>query len=739
MEEYKPIIDQLKQENFKNFDDLSTFCTRMKSEAGRALLDNLPSSKEKTNFLRYVDVIASSLLLYQNHFYTTSNSTSDTILSFFNTAKIYLAQEGLIDINTINQKLDGQDWYLDRIKALYPASKVSDEGMCFGLATMTMQAFLNGAMNKCNYRLQNINNHPISNFENDFAELRAEKKRLIAENAFDKAQVIDDFIVDTQAFFDGIVIAFSPNNNSELFPDNLQLGQDIEASLALTLSYEAERNHDSRPEKVDVLVGSYSLEELTTYLDTLQKGISADISLMLGSNGHAINLNLAIDPISKQKVWYLMDPNNMPAKMFHSMKTSNMAETLFENFGGKNGIVMDTKIYTSSKNAKRVTADLKELNQVPEFLHMHDGSRADVIYGEISPFNLAVRLDNRKYLCNILGKLSEEEIKNKLNNPMDTTTGLAIEVAYLSGNRELTAFFLEQGASYTDNLVMYVINYKDTETFQAMLSQGLKPTLAHLENAYWFNASGIAEMIIATGIKPNEEQSDHELLKDACHFKNAEILALLLENKPQLTLEHVAEALKLEAIPTTKLLELLESIKKIGTARSLYPQSQEIDAICLVKEFFKDKLKALQAKRLEQVANQITNQFSSSKSAFEILGSDKIIAFKNTDELGEFLKKIPEELKGTQVIQSILSNSKTASLNALITSFPANEKHDSTKNMLSKLGGSLPNNDTDKQKSMNHHQEKTNSDLINLTSPSTTEGNKNTDDDDINEPINYSP
>ncbi len=212
------------------------------------------------------------------------------------------------------EPLDGQKWLVERINAVGQGMNVSgedksgyktgDQGHCFGISQMTIQAFLASDLQTFNNRLHVIKNMSVEQFKNDFAELRAQQRELREQGDLEKANQIRDLIVDISAFFDGIILYQKTINYKDLFENEKTVrSQDADKTMQITRPVISDSGHNL-PVLLNCHSGAYDKTELKQYLDTLENHIGHhSFGLGLSSANHRITL--CYDSSEKNGYWLI--------------------------------------------------------------------------------------------------------------------------------------------------------------------------------------------------------------------------------------------------------------------------------------------------------------------------------------------------------------------------------------------------------------------------------------------------
>ena len=183
----------------------------------------------------------------------------------------------------------GQGWYINPMKAA--GYSLKDGGHCFGMTHMAMQAFLvDEDMKAFNERLIATERTPEEDFKNNFTQLRSKQNILRQEGKIEEASEINQFIVDMQAFFDGIALYQSTKRYQHLFETPVK-GQDAAKTMQITRPVSLD-SEESRPVLMSCDSGAYNQSELGEYLALMENKLGKNsFALTISSALHAMSLN----------------------------------------------------------------------------------------------------------------------------------------------------------------------------------------------------------------------------------------------------------------------------------------------------------------------------------------------------------------------------------------------------------------------------------------------------------------
>ena len=262
-----------------------------------------------------------------------------------------------------------QTWYMQRMRAL--GYNITMLGECYGLSNMAIQAFFANDMDTFNKRLHTIYDTPLEDFENDFANLRAQKQAFLEKEQYVEANEIDEKIIDLYAFFDGVALHQQPKiyfHDEENQP--LSQKQDARKTMPITMPVTLEGNENT-PCIITSFVGTYRRDNLVDYFTMLQRELGEhSFALNLLALNHAITLTWN----SRTKCWLLLDPNHLPGEEY--IRLEHLADTLCEDFGftphGPGYLMVGTQITTTTQHTEVMQRQFKHLKATPDWVKLQN-------------------------------------------------------------------------------------------------------------------------------------------------------------------------------------------------------------------------------------------------------------------------------------------------------------------------------------------------------------------------------
>jgi hypothetical protein len=253
------------------------------------------------------------------------------------------------------RKPSRKDWLINLMQAL--GYEANEQGVCFGIASMGLQAMLASDVASFDARIQALRNawSELSPLFNTTAATEKAKEALLNQLVkrlfnFNNKQHMDKYHspsgregwvesdhhkakqqikADILAFFDGIQLYQSPSLYLHLAA---KASQDVLSNSPLVMSKALEEK--GKLFRIPLSVGTYTQANLESYLDSLESQIVKDatrpFAFMICSPDHAIMLGY--DPENKDNPWCLIDANQLPPRYFSSSKEKDMAAMLYQAF-----------------------------------------------------------------------------------------------------------------------------------------------------------------------------------------------------------------------------------------------------------------------------------------------------------------------------------------------------------------------------------------------------------------------
>ncbi|MDF1654677.1 MAG: ankyrin repeat domain-containing protein [Coxiellaceae bacterium] len=217
------------------------------------------------------------------------------------------------------------------------------EGICFGLATMAIKAFLSGQMTRYIDRVHALSSmNPteipefISQLQALILRLQAREKVLAVASASEELAIVQQrleglrvFHTDILAFLDGVILTQAPIEHREMFTDKdatvpslHQADYPVRDMLAPT-----EIDAIDRECMVGKTTDAFHQQDLVKQLEILARslgegvGVDNKFSIGLADEGHEMALHFD----AFRQMWIFQDPNYLPGTVFENTETGREA------------------------------------------------------------------------------------------------------------------------------------------------------------------------------------------------------------------------------------------------------------------------------------------------------------------------------------------------------------------------------------------------------------------------------
>lgn len=242
----------------------------------------------------------------------------------------------------------GQDVFLNCMNHF--GYSINQNGMCYGLSCMGMQAIILNDLDVFNQRLRKVQ----------------EINQLIEEG-----KALEALPVDVAAFFDGISLYYNPQKHADLFGDQTVKLQDwrLVAPMLSPDKLEAKGGLD----QFGNFSGIYSLLDLKKMLSAFTAAFAQDssepIALQISSGKH----NIALGFYPEKNEWCLVDANKLPPAIFSGKDLSKLTIQLVESLNFSDPIDFNAKIAMS---VDLVSSKQNVVKRRTRFLALIDGDNA---------------------------------------------------------------------------------------------------------------------------------------------------------------------------------------------------------------------------------------------------------------------------------------------------------------------------------------------------------------------------
>lgn len=260
-----------------------------------------------------------------------------------------------------------QSWLINSMKNLgYVAN---DQGVCYGVAYMGIQAFLADDLETFNERIEIIKNLHLENTTaNQFNLLLKELRKQSKPEELIQFDI--EAVEEIPAFFDGVEFYQQAYHHPEFFePQKVPSKQDALKSMPLLLSKKLET--EGGIAHIDRFVGAYEKKDLINYFRSLQESydrqpeIKDAIIFNFNSGIHAIAVGY--DPISRQ--WTLIDANQLPARQI--LFIDKIAERVISAFSTNNIAVLSTEVFGNKKAESNLQFIVQNWKKNPKWQKIH--------------------------------------------------------------------------------------------------------------------------------------------------------------------------------------------------------------------------------------------------------------------------------------------------------------------------------------------------------------------------------
>lgn len=290
---------------------------------------------------------------------------------------------------------NGQTWLKDYMGEL--GYKPTEDGICYGVANVGMQAFQLGELELFIDRLDLISEIPLENIKNEIENAKEIKKRnkIFSETIQAEASKKIDII----AFFDEIILLHQIHMFPELFkPGKTPVSQNAEASFKLLKPQALQEKGGMK--LIDSFSDTYQTADLEIYLKIFREMTEqADfpVSLILTNINHTIHIGFD----SNKKSWVVINATYLNSIY---IPEAEIKDTLIKAFS-KNGIaVFNTSVCVTKNNFEKASELYQEIQLNPDWEKLH----------EITPEKIELKDSFGASLLHIAAKNGEVGLAKKL-------------------------------------------------------------------------------------------------------------------------------------------------------------------------------------------------------------------------------------------------------------------------------------------------------------------------------------
>lgn len=368
---------------------------------------------------------------------------------------------------------------------------VNSDGVCYGLASMSMQAIIDDKLESFNHLLKLMAEKSRTLSSDEFAEflkkidekrvssikkykqdlvkkllnknvtlkdqefynlLKNYKDNIFVAEYYEKCANVNNELnkdeknfIDMRAFLEMVALNFSPQSFSELFEqDNKPTKQDADLVLLLSLPDKlisiTNSERESLVKKVKSLTGLYNFDELKNYFEQLKPVLSDTIppvAFLLKSSNHALTVSYD----SRKQVWQFIDANKLP--IIECKTEAELAEQVLTSLS-KNGITtFIADIYCHKNQAAHFNKKLSDLIDSEQWKKLHDIKDKEMLTDSsgASLFWTAAKAGDAILIKSLL----ENEKSSSIDiNQMGTGGLTPFLVSILQGNTEVFNILLKQ-------------------------------------------------------------------------------------------------------------------------------------------------------------------------------------------------------------------------------------------------------------------------------------------------------
>lgn len=463
----------------------------------------------------------------------------------------------------------GQDPIIKLMKALGYTS--NEEGVCFGIASMALQAALVNDMTTLNKRLDFIYSHTTEELVKLINEAKEEQKKARSLPSRPEADAKRRIILDILPFLEGIEIYHQPYQYNKLFRKPAH-GQNVRKSSKLV-------KPSILDDKVKIIeprtfTGVYTEKELKSYFSSLHesfKGCNLPVTIELSSGNHT--MAIVYDPNSG--AWSFIDANHKP--VVTSLTNDNFVNDMTDHiksgfyFGEFNGYaIFKTAFRTLSTNADElvpyidnwksrsemksmlnvdeikskakdswgsswitVAADNNETDKVKELLSAKANPNEVFDYYGATSLHIAAS-HNYKEIAEVILATGKADL-----NIRDVFRRTAFYIATRFNNIDIAISLIEKGAylNVPNKKNIYPLDNINDERLLSAINKAIQAKLKELEQAIYSYNDTKCEIILRwlANSLPVEQLNAEvcpniTLLKAAALIGNADIMKSLLHN-----------------------------------------------------------------------------------------------------------------------------------------------------------------------------------------------------------------
>jgi hypothetical protein len=468
------------------------------------------------------------------------------------------------------KRYPGQGWLIDRMQSL--KYKADSQGVCLGVATMGMMAFLLKDIKTFNDRLDLAYSIPKDVFAKTMTQAQehsllriAEAKREIFSEVFKEqklndAKQMDDFLNHLEAqerkkfnlllnqriaeklknlpelqlfpFFDGVELSQQPEEYPHLFPDKINsTSLYISSILPLINSklMDEKKEEKNHVERVGVFLNAYDGNELVKCLQLLQSIFDQKepTGMLLHSENHSIFIGY--DP--EKNAWTFIDAKNLPAE--ENQTIEELARKIIDSFSQKSSAAFSAEIYAAEGKAAECRRKFEALKEEAPWkqLNVITPQKTEISFEGCRLLHIAAQQGDAKTVAEFLEK------KGNPNQYCDE--GTALMVAAQNGHANVAALLLQAGARPNDltpdgySALFVAAQRGHTDVVSKLLEYKADPNQPRNTGATPFfiaiynGHADVVKVFLEQGVDPEQLWKNQSLVKTARQLNHPEVADLL--------------------------------------------------------------------------------------------------------------------------------------------------------------------------------------------------------------------
>jgi len=431
----------------------------------------------------------------------------------------------------------------------------NEDGVCFGLAHMGVQAILSKDLPTFDARLKMLLDNDIYQIAEKLEATKqkraqlAQAKTLNIDNMFTAEELA---LLDIAPFLEGIELYFQPEFYPHLFENHSRpFLQNTKLTAPLVISDKIVG--EGGLIEANRFCGIYNKEDLIRYFNSLKRALKdskpefkAPFALSIVSNDHAISLGY--DGVN----WIFIDSNSLPTQYIQS--DDEIADKIMATLSTNENACFRTKVYVTENNHQALLPVLLAWQNDPQFKSIHsvkaNAKKADRTDSKGNSWFLIAAQDDQ---LEIIQQLFRENPALDINQMNDEGFN-ALQLAALAGYSDIVAFLVKHGANidaqnyYENTPLHFAVLSGQLEVVQQLFKAKPKPEINKTDNqgrtALHFAAdngfSDIVDFLIKQGanIDPKDKWQATPLAA-ATNSGHFEVVKQLFVGNPKQNINHV--------------------------------------------------------------------------------------------------------------------------------------------------------------------------------------------------------